>query len=253
MSSLFSLRSMLFIMFQLAAILLASCTFCVASPLADKSSYDTRKSEYWPGWRRISHMFVFGDSYTTTGFEVNGTQPSAANPFGNPAYPGYTSSNGPNWIDFLATTYNQSFVKTINLAYGGATVDGALIPQYLPTVLSMKQQVNDEYVPTYASHPKSFDWHSNDTLFAIFIGINDVGNAYGWSNSSNVFEKVLTEYAGLVVCIEASSAMKCADFDRTNCIKLEQRASCSSTFHQLTDHLSLWPLATQRSRLRRRQ
>jgi hypothetical protein len=28
-----------------------------------------------------------GDSYTQTGFDVNGAQPSAANPFGNPAYP----------------------------------------------------------------------------------------------------------------------------------------------------------------------
>jgi hypothetical protein len=28
-----------------------------------------------------------GDSYTQTGFDVNGAQPNAANPFGNPAYP----------------------------------------------------------------------------------------------------------------------------------------------------------------------
>ncbi|EME46056.1 carbohydrate esterase family 16 protein [Dothistroma septosporum NZE10] len=162
--------------------------------------------DYWPGWSGISHMFVFGDSYTTTGFEVNGTQPSAANPFGNPPYPGYTSSNGPNWIDFLTTTWNQSFVETINLAYGGATVDGALIPPYLPTVLSVRQQVNDDYLPSYATHPETFDWRSKDTLFAIFIGINDVGNAYGWSNSTVVFDKVLTEYAGLVDKLYQSGA-----------------------------------------------
>ena len=28
-----------------------------------------------------------GDSYTQTGFEVNGTQPSIGNPLGNPPYP----------------------------------------------------------------------------------------------------------------------------------------------------------------------
>jgi hypothetical protein len=28
-----------------------------------------------------------GDSYTQTGFDVNGAQPNAANPFGNPPYP----------------------------------------------------------------------------------------------------------------------------------------------------------------------
>ena len=68
-------------------------------------------------------MIVFGDSYTSTGFSLQGAGPSAANPMGNPDYPGFTSSNGPNWIDFLTTTYNATFVKTINLAVGGATVD----------------------------------------------------------------------------------------------------------------------------------
>lgn len=77
-------------------------------------------------------------------------QPSPDNPLGNPPYPGYTASNGPNWVDFLTTTYNATIVETVNLAYGGAVVDDRLIAQYLPTVLSLRNQVEDEFLPLYA-------------------------------------------------------------------------------------------------------
>ena len=170
------------------------------------SSSPAAPTNYWPGWADISHMIVFGDSYTTTGFNDTLAQPSEANPLGNPAYPGYTATNGPNWVDFLTTTYNQTFLETINLAYGGATVDAALVKQYLPTVLSMKQQIQDEYLPMYANHPSYFDWQANDTLFAIFIGINDIGNAYGEANSSLVLDLDIQEYAGLVDQLYQSGA-----------------------------------------------
>src|SRR5690242_18177297 len=95
-------------------------------------------SSSWSGWSSVKHFFVFGDSYTQTGFNPNSTQPSLSNPFGNPPYPGWTSSNGPNWVGFLTTTYNASKLLTYNLAYGGATVDSALVTPYAPTVLSLK-------------------------------------------------------------------------------------------------------------------
>lgn len=49
--------------------------------------------------------FAFGDSYTTTGFNINGVQPAPGNPLGNPAF-GQTSSStqpgtfagGPNYV-----------------------------------------------------------------------------------------------------------------------------------------------------------
>ncbi|KAK0259867.1 hypothetical protein LTS09_005711 [Friedmanniomyces endolithicus] len=173
---------------------------CSASTTGPPSypSQSAAPKVYWPGWAGISHLVVFGDSYTTTGFNVSGAQPSVNNPLGNPSYPGYTATNGPNWVDFLTTTYNATFIETINLAYGGATVDSALVAPYLPTVLSLKDQVNTEYLPIYASHPAFFPWTSSDTLFAAFLGINDVGNAYGRSNSSDIFAKEFQEYAGLV-------------------------------------------------------
>ncbi|KAK6396444.1 hypothetical protein LTR65_009528 [Meristemomyces frigidus] len=149
---------------------------------------------------------MVGDSYTTTSFNDTLAQPDAANPLGNPAYPGYTATNGPNWVDFLTTTYNKTFLETVNLAYGGATVDSALVAPYLPTVLSVKQQVQDEYLPVYADHPSFFDWSANDTLFATFIGINDVGNAYSEANSSTIFNLVFEEYASLMDQLYQSGA-----------------------------------------------
>ena len=130
-----------------------------------------------------------GDSYTTTGFNATtGPQPSPSNPLGNPPYPGYTSSNGPNWVDYITTTFNHSLLLTYNLAYGGATVDSSLVAQYLPTVLDLKQQVEDEFLPIYGNKANAqslgADWNEGNSLFAIFIGINDVGNSYTEKNQS---------------------------------------------------------------------
>jgi phospholipase/lecithinase/hemolysin len=97
----------------------------------------------------------------------------------------------------LTTTYNASFVKTYNMAYGGATVDSALVTPYAPTVISMKNQVQTEYLPRYGSHPADTPWKSADSLFAFFIGINDVGNSW-WLNNATLYDAIFTEYTGLL-------------------------------------------------------
>lgn len=153
-------------LFEELAMLSVLPLLLVGSTLAAASPHPPVKHAHYPGWQKIKHLFIFGDSYTTTGFNTSGPQPSVANPLGNPAFPGYTSSNGPNWVDFLTLTYNKTFVETVNLAYGGATVDSALVAPYLPTVLSLKEQVEEEFLPTYSKKPKFFDWKSDDTIFA---------------------------------------------------------------------------------------
>lgn len=158
---------------------------------------------FWPGpfsgLSSITHIISFGDSYTQTGFNTSGPQPSRANPFGNPDYPGRTSSNGPNWIDFLTTTWNRTFVKTLNFAYGGATVDNDIIRTAFPTV-SLKQQINEEYIPLYSKRPGEFGWQPSSTLFAIFIGINDVNTGHSLPDKEKLYQEEILEYAQLVVC-----------------------------------------------------
>lgn len=118
-----------------------------------------------------------GDSYTQTGFVLNSTLPAVGNPLGNPPYPGYTAVGGENWIDFDTTTFNKSLIFTYNFAYGGATIDATLVAPYEPTVLSLTDQVN-EFLNWTASKPVSAPWTSSNSLFSVWIGINDIGNSY---------------------------------------------------------------------------
>ncbi|EUC37533.1 carbohydrate esterase family 16 protein [Bipolaris zeicola 26-R-13] len=168
------------------ALVLSLATTGLAASEAQASS--------WSGWKNVKHLFVFGDSYTQTGFNVNGTQPSPSNPLGNPPYPGWTSSNGPNWVGFLTTTYNTSTLLTYNMAYGGATVDSALVAPYTPTVVSMKEQVQSQFLPTYGSHPNFAPWTSASSLFAFFIGINDVGTSWWRDNSTALWDTIFSVY-----------------------------------------------------------
>ncbi|KAF2706958.1 carbohydrate esterase family 16 protein [Pleomassaria siparia CBS 279.74] len=179
------------------AAFLSLATLAVASPLSAKTS--------WSGWKNVEYLFVFGDSYTQTGFDVKGTQPNPANPMGNPTYPGWTSSNGPNWVDFLTYTYNASYLQTYNMAYGGATVDSALVAPYAPTVLSMKNQIQDLYLPTYGSTTRSVPWTSASSLFAFFIGINDIGNSW-WLANATLSDAIFTEYESLLNQLYATGA-----------------------------------------------
>jgi phospholipase/lecithinase/hemolysin len=178
------------------ALALSLATTSLAAPYTNNS---------WSGWSNINQLFVFGDSYTQTGFNATSTQPSSSNPFGNPPYPGWTSSNGPNWVGFLTTTYNASALLTYNMAYGGATVDSTLVTPYAPTVISMKDQVLTEFLPTYGSHPTSAPWTSESSLFAFFIGINDVGNSW-WLNNNTLYDTIFSTYSSLLSDVYATGA-----------------------------------------------
>lgn len=145
-------------------------------------------------------MYHSGDSYTTTGFNVSDVQPSPTNPLGNPTYPGYTASDGPNWVDYITVKYNASIVQTYNIAYGGATIDSSLVAPYEPIVSSVAEQIENEWFPVYASKPASAPWSSDNTLFAIFDGINDVGNSWfnGVPATTKLNDAIYAVFHGLV-------------------------------------------------------
>lgn len=79
-------------------------------------------------------------------------------------------------------------------------MDSDLVAPYLPTVSSIAQQVENEWFPAYASKPASAPWSSDDTLFAIFDGINDVGNSYyyGVPATTILNANIFAVYHGLV-------------------------------------------------------
>lgn len=110
----------------------------------------------------------------------------------------------------------MSRIQTYNLAYGGATVDSVLIAPYTPTVLSLKDQINTEFVPGYTGSnptaPSAPKWTAKDSLFTIWIGINDVGTLF-WQSDTTLFDKVFVQYASLVDTLYAKGARNIAFID----------------------------------------
>ncbi|KAK6350313.1 hypothetical protein TWF696_006544 [Orbilia brochopaga] len=175
--------------------------FSSAAPAAEKRTF----GRHYNGFDRLKYLFVFGDSYTTTGFNItNGSPlPTPGNPMGNPPFPGWNAANGPNWVDYLTFTYNASLLQTWNLAYGGATIDTALVQPYAPEVLSLKQQVQDLFLPYLGTPPDRSAhspfprWKSDTSLFLTWIGINDIGNSW-WFQNTTFHDVLLDEYFGLM-------------------------------------------------------
>ncbi|KAI0629647.1 hypothetical protein C8Q77DRAFT_1236175 [Trametes polyzona] len=178
-----------------------------SAPAPTSTSATTAPTSVPPGLDKANFWFSFGDSYTQTGFDPNGVLPQPGNPLGNPPYPGWTAVGGTNWIDVDTTVYNKSLVLTYNYAYGGATINASLVQPYEPTVLSVIDQVN-QFLAGAAKKPATAPWTSENALFSVWIGINDLGNSYYQSGDRDAFNDVLLdsyfgqvqELAGLTVC-----------------------------------------------------
>ena len=122
-----------------------------------------------------------GDSYSQTGFNIDSTKPSAGNPLGNPALPGWTASGGYNWVGFLTSRYNASTLLTYNFAHGGATTNASLVAPYDPSVLSMVDQVA-QFSRSIAARPGYAPWTAANALVGVWMGVNDVGNSHWLAN-----------------------------------------------------------------------
>ncbi|KAL8728840.1 MAG: hypothetical protein Q9181_005204 [Wetmoreana brouardii] len=152
----------------------------------------------WQGWDHIDKLFVFGASYTGTGFSwlPPNLQPSPSNPLGN-SVRGSTSSNGPNFITYLTTVFNASLIETYNFAFAGAQVS-ATATSNTPYAKDtggqndMVGQVNSftSYCTSTAQAPLT-TWSASSSLFISFFGINDILASYARadpSTTSRIFE-----------------------------------------------------------------
>ncbi|KAH8683699.1 hypothetical protein BGZ61DRAFT_357815 [Ilyonectria robusta] len=138
-----------------------------------------------------------GDSYSQTGFNINGEAPSASNPLGNPPLPGWTASGGINWVGSLATEFNSSLTLAYNFAYGGATVDADIVVPYIDTVVCMDDQVKI-FLDFIDKQPKNVPWTKSNALVGVWIGVNDVGNSYYRENSTDILKKDVARYFELL-------------------------------------------------------
>ncbi|KAI5806202.1 hypothetical protein EDC01DRAFT_138086 [Geopyxis carbonaria] len=172
----------------------------------------TADKQVYPGWHGLKYFFVFGDSYTTTGFNLTdgvSALPSPSNPMGNPPWPGWTSANGPNWIGYLTQTFNRTLIQTFNMAYGGATIDTDLVVPWRPDVLSLKQQITDLFIGYLQPRKAEIaPWTSRNALFAVWIGVNDIGRSYYDTRDSwdTFHDTLLAEYFRLIDSLYAQGA-----------------------------------------------
>ncbi|KAL4803367.1 hypothetical protein BDV18DRAFT_162931 [Aspergillus unguis] len=150
------------------------------------------------------HFISFGDSYTSTTFDITGEQPSASNPLGNPPFPGWTAAGGPNWISQLVGVYNSSLLLNYNLAYGGATVNASLVEPYTAEVLSFIDQVG-EFIE-YLVPDGNSSWTADETLFAVWMGVNDVGGSWYQSNPDALQVEILDQYFEQLELVYAGGA-----------------------------------------------
>jgi hypothetical protein len=139
--------------------------------------------------------FPSGDSYSQTGFNIDSTKPSAGNPLGNPPLPGWTASGGLNWVGFLASQFNTSTLLAYNFAYGGATTNATLVQPYAPTVLSFIDQVA-QFSGSIASKPSYAPWTAETALFGVWMGVNDVGNAWWKAEYDTLLGQIMDSYFG---------------------------------------------------------
>ncbi|KAJ5103249.1 hypothetical protein N7532_003778 [Penicillium argentinense] len=158
---------------------LAGAVMATARPLAQSSP---------------TYFFTFGDSYSQSNFDVNGTQPSASNPMGNPELGTGTTGGGINWVGYLTTVDNSSLVLNYNLAIGGATISNNLVSVAYE---DMTSQVAT-FEKSYSEKPESAPWSSKDAIFGFWIGINDVGNAFWQNQSSALVPNLMDQYESLI-------------------------------------------------------
>jgi hypothetical protein len=194
-------------------------------------------------------LLCSGNSYTSTVFDPRGIQPDLANPIGNPPFPGSTSCNGPNYIGFLTAKYNQSFVQTYNLAVGGATLDADIVKPFLP-ILDIRGQIGLEWFPVY-SNKSLVPWTASNSLFSIFVGINDITNSYQLQDKT-ILAALLAEFSALLDQVRELGADSYLAADITSSFTRPARETFScSTALRLTVLPEQFSRARHTNRLRR--
>lgn len=130
-------------------------------------------------WDRTRFLFAFGDSYSTTGWRPSDGVLSPDQQL--------TVSNGPNWLGYLTSTFNESQVFLRDLAVSGATIDNDLVAA-TDHETGVKQQI-DAYEKFMADGAPGLDWESGNTLFVMWVGINDIGFTYERENQKKWHRK----------------------------------------------------------------
>ncbi|KAM0753382.1 hypothetical protein T439DRAFT_197077 [Meredithblackwellia eburnea MCA 4105] len=124
----------------------------------------------------MNTIFSFGDSYTASGYTpVNGVK--------NITGIGQTSSDGLNWLQYLAASQPSTADNYYDFAVQGATTNNSIVDGVVPSFVEQVILWQSYFVATNDSAPVQVPWSSDTTLFVVWIGINDIGYSYALSRS----------------------------------------------------------------------
>jgi phospholipase/lecithinase/hemolysin len=154
------------------------------------------------------YLFSFGASYSQSGFDINGVQPTVGNPTGNPAVGTDTFSGGPVFPEYLATTYNNTFTQLYDFAVGGATTSRDIVAPGDASIPTFEDQVNTKYEPKFSTPGGDVPWSSDNAFFTIQFGINDITLSYLTADLSTEIPALLEKYTAVLDNLYSTGARK---------------------------------------------
>jgi phospholipase/lecithinase/hemolysin len=143
--------------------------------------------------------FSSGNSYTNVAFDPNGAQPSPFDPMGNRDLSNIDENltRGPNWAVDLTTVFNSTQILTYDLAFNCATVDKAIVDNSGPCPAADGHQIVDQvglFKQILAQGSKFGNFTEQDSLFLIWVGINDAHLSYARQDIDSLMIKVVDKY-----------------------------------------------------------
>ncbi|MBN3883949.1 MULTISPECIES: SGNH/GDSL hydrolase family protein [unclassified Nostoc] len=191
--------------------------------------------------KNYDNIYVFGDSFSDTGNVFNATNgiipPS-------PTYSNGRFSNGPIWIDYLASDLGLTLNLKNNFAFGGATTGAENIG--LPGLPGLQQEINSFVSANKAADPNALYiiWAgTNDYLSYFFDGDPNPTNTVG--NLSAALTSLVTDGARdiMVVNLPDLGKLPFANFDSQrsnlfNTFSSTHNSSLNTTLKSLRQQLS---------------
>ncbi|CAO3607048.1 unnamed protein product [Cunninghamella blakesleeana] len=148
----------------------------MALPLMKKPSMNTQLSN-------MKTFFSFGDSYTTQYLNLDTLTYPDPNEL--------SSTNGKNWVHYF--TSNNKLVNW-DIAYNSAPIENSLVKQD-PKVTDLNKQITELFPRYFLNNNKT--WASNETLYGIWVGINDIGLLATRNDTANM-NQLMAKYKDLI-------------------------------------------------------
>jgi len=133
--------------------------------------------------KNYDEIYVFGDSFSDTGNVFNVTD-NIIPP--SPPYFNGRFSNGPVWVEYLASDLGLAFNPNTNFAFGGATTGFENIG--LASLPGLQQQINS----FTAANPSA----DSQALYIVWAGVNDYLNVF-FGGVPNPVQAVANESAAV--------------------------------------------------------